>query len=131
MTFISFLCVSPCNGRQAVLQYGVERYRKPALSRCTMLVLALIFVAACDGPAIPIPPTPTPGAFQVTSSHNHSHGGEGPDAPLFTRYGGDVAVSVASDPAQPQPNVPVRIIYELKGKDGTSITPDRLMVTHE
>jgi len=48
-----------------------------------------------------------------------------------TRYGGPVAVTLATQPQNPQPGAPFTITYTLKDKAGQPVTLDKLRITHE
>jgi hypothetical protein len=110
---------------------SILRFNCKLLSLLSIPVVALI-VAACDGPALTVPPPPTRDPSQPSISQNHQHGeGGGTGGRLITVYGGQLTSSVSTEPGVAQPGTPVAITYTLKDKSGTSVTPDRLQVTHD
>ena len=95
------------------------------------LCASLLLLTACSGP-LDITPTPTPNPAAVASTSNHQHGeGGANNARLITRYGGPVAVTLTTTPANPHPEEYFSIAYTLKDGAGAAITPERLAITHE
>jgi hypothetical protein len=115
--------------------YNVGMATHPHRGKATLLgllaaALAAPLLIACDGPAIPIPPTPTPRAFEVGNANNHTHGLGAAGVGLFTRYGGEVSVKMGTQPEKPAAGVPATLHYTL-AKNGEPLDPDSLLVTHE
>ncbi|MGA7730904.1 MAG: hypothetical protein WCD37_06490 [Chloroflexia bacterium] len=99
--------------------------------RVISMCAALLVLAACAGPLeIPPTPTPNPGAAAATSNHQHGEGGAD-NARLITRYGGPVAVTLATAPAGPRPGETFSIAYTLKDGAGAAMPPERLAIAHE
>jgi hypothetical protein len=91
---------------------------------------AILLLVACSGP-LAIPPTPTPNPDAGPITQNHPHGEGGPGGRLITRYGGPVAVTLATQPADPHPDEPLTLTYTLKDAGGTPMTANRLSIVHE
>ena len=90
--------------------------------RIAVLCTCVVLLAGCAGP-LEIPPTPTPNAAAVATTSNHQHGqGGASNARLITRYGGPVAVTLATTPGNPRAEQPFSIEYTLKDGTGQPVT---------
>ncbi|MEO8289312.1 MAG: hypothetical protein ABI670_23130 [Chloroflexota bacterium] len=94
------------------------------------LGMAALLLVGCNGP-LDVPPTPTPDPKAGPVLQNHQHGEGGPNGRLITRYGGPVAVDVATQPANPAPTRPFTITYTLNDKNGKPVTGSGLTIVHE
>lgn len=99
--------------------------------RIAALCASVLLLAGCAGP-LAVPPTPTPNPSAVITTMNHQHGEGGPgNLRLITRYGGPVASTLTTTPANPALNQPFSIDYLFKDAAGLPITADKLAITHE